>query len=511
MLFCRLLNAAEGRALTNLFTTFSGFEVPEHEAVKMPEGRMLRYRDLDVLSARMAGVLCDLGVKPGDRVAVQVDKSIESLALYLACLRFGAIYVPMNTAYTPDEVAYILSDCDPKMLIYTDGLTASDLDAAGLLKETLNGSGGSMMTATAETLPLQPVYGATHDDIAAILYTSGTTGQPKGAMLSHQNLASNAQALAQAWRFSSEDCLLHALPLFHAHGLFVAANVSMVVGASQIFLPKFDVDAVISSLPDATVFMGVPTFYTRLLSHSGFTSDVSKHMRLFTSGSAPLLPSTFAEFEERTGQKILERYGMTETAMNTSNLYDGPRIAGSVGAALKDVDVRVIDDAGAPCVVGQTGHVQVKGPNVLSGYWRAPEKTAESFTADGFFKTGDQGYLDDIGYLFLVGREKDMIISGGFNVYPIEIEQVINEREDVVESAVIGVPHPDFGEGVVAIVVPRSGYAFEPAEVAQYLKEHLANYKLPKTIIEADDLPRNTMGKVKKQDLRREYEGLFTP
>lgn len=493
----------------NLFECFTGFDHADRMAVRDTNGRMLRYRDLDTLSARMAGALCDAGVRPGDRVAVQVEKTIESLALYLACLRFGAVYVPMNTAYTAAEAEHIISDCAPSVLVYCDGLSASLLDVKGAQHFTLNASGGTLSQAAAETTPMQPVYGAGAGDLAAILYTSGTTGQPKGAMLTHNNLASNAQTLATAWRFTHEDVLLHALPLFHAHGLFVAANVTMVAGGQQLFLEKFDPDEVIDALPSASVFMGVPTFYTRLLKHPGFTAEAAQHMRLFTSGSAPLLASTFEDFEVRTGQRILERYGMTETAMITSNLYDGPRVAGSVGAALKDIQVRIVDEEGTPLPAGETGYVEVKGPNVLSGYWEAPEKTKEAFSSDGFFKTGDQGYLDRADYLFLVGRAKDMIITGGFNVYPMEIEQALNAREEVLESAVIGVPHADFGEAVVAIVVPRSGYTIHTDEIRSDLKQQLANYKVPKRLQERDDLPRNTMGKVRKEILRQEYADMF--
>ncbi|MEM6683236.1 MAG: AMP-binding protein [Pseudomonadota bacterium] len=500
--------------MPNLFSTFSGFKDPEHEAIKTLSGRMLRYRDLDQLSARLAGVLCDRGLRPGQRVAVQAEKSIEGLAFYIACLRFGAIYVPMNTAYTVDEATYIINDCKPALLVISDGLSAAGYagsahDTGNVAVETLNGPDGSLMSAAAQTVPYQSVYGATDEDIAAILYTSGTTGKPKGAMLSHNNLASNARTLVDAWRFSATDCLLHALPIFHAHGLFVASNVALASGASQIFLSKFNIPDVLAALSEATVFMGVPTFYTRLLNHADFNAQSTQAMRLFTSGSAPLLPSTFEDFEARTGQRILERYGMTETAMNTSNLYDGPRTPGSVGAALKDIHVRIVDAQGASVAAGQTGDVEVKGPNVMAGYWHAEDKTAESFTQDGFFKTGDQGYLDDAGYLFLVGRAKDMIISGGFNVYPIEIEQALNDREDVIETAVIGVPHPDFGEAVLAIVVPRSGYAFDGADAQSKLKQQLANYKLPKRIFERDALPRNTMGKVRKDLLRQDYVDIF--
>lgn len=493
----------------NLFQAFKGFETLEAVAVRTAEGRMLRYKDLDALSARMAGVLCDRGVRPGDRVAVQVHKSVESLALYLACLRFGAVYVPMNTAYTAEEAAYIVEDCDPALLVFSEDLSAGQTDFGALARDTLNGSGGSLMLAASETTPMHPIYGVSGDDVCAILYTSGTTGRPKGAMLSHTNLASNAQTLALAWRFTADDCLLHALPIFHAHGLFVAANVAMVAGCSQIFLAAFDADSVVEQLASATVLMGVPTYYTRLLKHPDFTAKAAENVRLFTSGSAPLLPETFSAFEARTGQRILERYGMTETAMNCSNLYDGPRIAGSVGAALRDVSVRIVDDAGAHLPAGETGNVQVKGPNVLSGYWRAPEKTNEAFASDGFFKTGDQGYLDDAGYLFLVGRAKDMIISGGFNVYPIEIEQALNGREEVIESAVIGVPHADFGEAVVAVLVLRSGYDVDDAALRSELKSSLANYKVPKAFVDRNDLPRNTMGKVRKDVLRRDYAGFF--
>ncbi|MEM1019505.1 MAG: AMP-binding protein [Pseudomonadota bacterium] len=489
----------------NLFETFVGFRAPTEVALTTGDGRSLRYADIDSLSAKIAGVLCDRGVRPGDRVAAQINKSPEALGLYLACLRFGAIFVPMNTAYTKAEASYIIADCAPALVVYSPGLSTADLEIDGPAVETLDGRGGSLMQAASETAALSPVFAAAASDPAAILYTSGTTGQPKGAILSHGNLASNAATLAQAWRFSQADTLLHALPLFHAHGLFVASNVALISGAKQVLLPRFDVDDVLQHLGNASVFMGVPTFYTRLLADSRFTRAATEHMRLFTSGSAPLLPETFQAFETRTEQQVLERYGMTETVMIASNLYDGPRVAGAVGPALANIEVRVVGADGKPVRQGETGQVEVRGPNIMSGYWQAEAKTAESFASDGFFKTGDQGYLDDAGYLFLVGRAKDMIISGGFNVYPIEIEQALNAREEIVESAVIGLPHTDFGEAVTAVVVPRSGYEIDEAAVLNDLKSALANYKVPKRLVERDSLPRNTMGKVQKDLLRKEY------
>lgn len=498
-----------GVVLTNIFSCFVGFKDPTRVALRTHDGRQLRYGELSALAERICGVLCDRGIRPGDRVAVQVEKSVEALALYLACVRFGAVFVPMNTAYTAAEAEHIISDSDPALIIADPALPASSINGQGECTLTLERRGGTLMQAAADTTPLAPIYDAAKADPAAILYTSGTTGQPKGAVLSHDNLLSNARTLAQAWRFSADDVLLHALPVFHAHGLFVATNVAFMAGCEQILLPGFDVDQVLDHLPKASVFMGVPTFYTRLLSAPKFDRQSTAHMRLFTSGSAPLLPQTFADFEERTGTAILERYGMTETVMITSNLYDGPRVPGAVGPALADISVRVTGDDGETVPTGTTGRVEVKGPNVMRGYWRAEEKTAQSFTQDGFFITGDQGYLDDSGYLFLVGREKDMIISGGFNVYPIEVEQALNARPEITESAVIGLEHADFGEAVTAVIVPRSGYELDTAAVREDLKLHLANYKIPKAIIERDSLPRNTMGKVRKEVLRREYGSFF--
>ncbi|MEM7570136.1 MAG: AMP-binding protein [Pseudomonadota bacterium] len=495
--------------MANLFSFFPGFAEPQKIALETQDGRQLRYEDIAALSARLAGVLCDRGVRPGDRVCVQVEKSAEALALYLACLRFGAVFVPMNTAYTAPEAAHIISDSDPALLVVDDVLSAATLEIDGLTTETLSGRGGSLMQAAADTNPMLPIYGAASGDPAAILYTSGTTGQPKGAVLTHENLSSNAQTLVHAWRFTGEDVLLHALPIFHAHGLFVACNVAFTAGCKQILLYSFSPEAVLEHLAEASVFMGVPTYYTRLLADSAFAPDKARHMRLFTSGSAPLLPETFKAFEERFGMAILERYGMTETVMMTSNLYEGPRVAGSVGPALSGISVRVVSPEGESLPTGETGDVEVAGPNVMTGYWRAPEKTAESFTSDGYFKTGDQGYLDDAGYVFLVGRAKDMIISGGFNVYPIEIEQALNARPEIIESAVVGVPHPDFGEAVTAVIVPRSGYDVDEAAIKSALKETFANYKVPKAILERDALPRNTMGKVRKEILRKDYAGLF--
>ncbi|MEO0412098.1 MAG: AMP-binding protein [Pseudomonadota bacterium] len=502
--------ARGGSGLANIFDVFAGFKSPHAIAIKTDDGRQLRFEDLDALSARICGVFCDSGVRPGDRVAVQVKKSPEALALYLACLRFGAIFVPMNTAYTADEAAHIVEDSDPALLVVDPGLAAASLQYDRCAFHTLEGRGGSLMQAAADTTPMSPVYDADADDPAAILYTSGTTGQPKGAVLSHRNLSSNAKTLAKAWRFTAEDTLLHALPIFHAHGLFVASNVSFMAGCQQLLLDGFSVEGVLTHLPHATVFMGVPTFYTRLLASPKFTRAVAEHMRLFTSGSAPLLPQTFKAFEDRAGSAILERYGMTETVMISSNLYDGPRIAGAVGPALADITIRIVGPDGAEVPPGETGDVEVKGPNVMTGYWRAPDKTAQSFTNDGYFKTGDQGYKDDAGYVFLVGRAKDMIISGGFNVYPIEIEQALNARPEIDESAVIGIAHADFGEAVTAVIVPRSGYDVDETALLSDLKTSLANYKVPKALIERDTLPRNTMGKVRKEVLRDAYASYYS-
>jgi malonyl-CoA/methylmalonyl-CoA synthetase len=483
--------------------------------LERPDGSTLSYADLLDLSGRLANVLVDLGVKPGDRVAAQVEKSAEALMVYLASLRAGAVYLPLNTAYTPGEIRYFLGDAEPALFVCrpeaADAMQALAAEVGVPRVETLGERGnGSLMEKARVAPPGFADVGRTSDDLAAILYTSGTTGRSKGAMLSHGNLASNARALAEAWRFTAEDRLLHALPIFHTHGLFVATNVTLISGAALILLPRFDADEIIRLLPKATVMMGVPTFYTRLLARPDFTRELVAHLRLFVSGSAPLSAETHKEFEARTGHAILERYGMTETNMNTSNPYDGERIPGSVGFPLPGVEIRIADpQTGRELPRGEVGVIEIRGPNVFQGYWRMPEKTKAEFRADGFFVSGDLGYVDDKGYLRISGREKDLIISGGFNVYPAEVEGAIEALPGVAECAVIGVPHPDFGEGVVAVVIPKPGAALDEREMQEALASELAKYKLPKRIFVVDALPRNAMGKVQKKDLREQHKGTF--
>jgi malonyl-CoA/methylmalonyl-CoA synthetase len=480
--------------------------------IETPEGRRVNYGELEAATGRMARLLAERGVEKGDRVAAIVEKSPEAIFLYLATLRAGAVYLPLNTAYTGAEVAYFLGDAEPKVTVCrpeAEAALAPIAAEAGSRLLTLGQAGeGSLMDASRGLAPDFAPVPAAKDDLAALLYTSGTTGRAKGAMMSHENLASNALALHRIWGFAPGDVLLHALPIFHTHGLFVATNCVLLNGTKMIFLPRFDADQVIRLLPRATVMMGVPTFYTRLLARPDFGAEVCAKMRLFVSGSAPLLEETFEAFRERTGHTILERYGMTETGMNTSNPLDGERRAGTVGFPLPDVDLRVAGEDGRVLAASETGVLEVRGPNVFSGYWRMPEKTAEEFRPDGFFVTGDVSRIDERGYVHIVGRAKDLIISGGFNVYPKEVELVVDAVEGVVESAVIGLAHPDFGEAVAA-VVKRAADAAAPDEdtVIQAAKAELANYKVPKRVFFVDNLPRNAMGKVQKNVLRERYEG----
>ena len=484
--------------------------------IERPDGSKLTYQDVIERSGRFATVLADLGVKPGDRVAVQVEKSVEALTLYLASLRAGAVYLPLNTAYTASEVRYFLTDAEPALLVCRPGLIEPIRALAGEVGvprvESLGEDGdGSLMDKARTASPEFADIERTPDDLAAILYTSGTTGRSKGAMLSHGNLASNAAALCDGWRFSAEDHLLHALPIFHTHGLFVATNVTLMAGGALILLPRFDADEIIRLLPRATAMMGVPTFYTRLLARPDFTAELVAKMRLFVSGSAPLSAETHKEFAARTGHAILERYGMTETSMNCSNPYDGRRVPGSVGFPLPGVEIRVAEpETGTVLAQGEVGVIEIRGPNVFKGYWRMPEKTRAEFRDDGFFVSGDLGYIDEGGYLHISGRAKDLIISGGFNVYPAEIEAAIDELPGVAECAVIGVPHADFGEGVVAIVVAKPDAVLDEREMQQALANELAKYKRPKRIFTTDSLPRNAMGKVQKNELRERHKGAFT-
>jgi malonyl-CoA/methylmalonyl-CoA synthetase len=485
-------------------------DAPDDIGIETESGRAYMYADLERETARYARFFDILGVRPGARIAVQVDKSADALFVYLAALRAGLIYLPLNTAYQRSEVDYFLRDAEPSFVVCAPRSKPlmDELARTSTPRHiyTLDDEGGGTLIEASRDTPADfPALETSDHDLAAILYTSGTTGRSKGAMLTHKNLISNAETLRTSWGFQSSDVLLHALPLFHVHGLFVAANVALASRARILLLRKFDAQQVIKYLPRATVFMGVPTYYVRLLAQPELSRDTCRGLRLFTSGSAPLLKDTFESFRERTGHTILERYGMSETGMNTSNPLDGERVAGTVGPPLPGISVRVVDDRDAALPPNMPGHVQVKGPNVFSGYWRMPEKTREEFTADGYFRTGDIGMFDAAGYLTIVGRSKDLVISGGYNVYPKEIEALIDDMPEVVESAVVGVPDADFGEAVTAIVVRKPGAALTDAEILLRLKRELANYKVPKRVYFADDLPRNAMGKVQKNLLRDQF------
>ncbi|MCO5064549.1 MAG: malonyl-CoA synthase [Rhizobiaceae bacterium] len=488
---------------------------PDRPCIICQNGRRYSYGEVVRWSRRYAAALRAAGVTVGDRVAAQVEKSPEALFLYLGSVRAGAIFLPLNTAYTPSEIGYFLGDAEPAMFV-------ADPAKLELLRpvaaqngvgrtETLGADGsGSLPDLVAAAQADAPDAARSADDLAAILYTSGTTGRSKGAMLSHGNLLSNAEALLPTWGFTGEDVLIHALPIFHTHGLFVATNLVLLSGASMIFQPKFDAAGVIEAMAGATVLMGVPTFYTRLLDQPGLDRAATERMRLFISGSAPLLAETHRAFAERTGHAILERYGMTETNMNTSNPLVGARVPGSVGFPLPGVDLRICDqDTGKELPTGEIGVIEVRGPNVFSGYWRMPEKTRSEFRPDGFFITGDLGRIDEHGYVWILGRGKDLVITGGYNVYPKEIELEIDAIPGVVESAVIGVPHPDFGEAVVAVVVPERGADISEGDIAEALRPRLANYKLPKRVVMVDELPRNTMAKVQKNILRDSYRDIL--
>ena len=493
----------------NLYTLFeSRFPADLTEtAFEGPEVSTFSFCDLQEKSAQMANLLTSLGAMPGDRVAVQTGKSVEAVILYLACLRAGLVYLPLNTAYKAAEIEYFLGDATPTVVI-CDPASLKEISAIAdtcSVREVLtldeNGTGSLTDRAAEQATKFETVARAA-DDLAAILYTSGTTGRSKGAMLTHDNLASNARTLHKHWGFTEGDVLLHALPIFHVHGLFVALHCALLNASKLIFLKKFDPAVIITNLPSSTVFMGVPTFYVRLLAEDGFTKEICQNMRLFTAGSAPLLEETFNAFEERTGHVILERYGMTEAGMITSNPYDGERKAGTVGFPL-DNAVRIADEDGNILPDGEIGILEIKGPNVFKGYWQMPEKTAAEFRADGYFITGDMTRKGEDGYYRIVGRSKDLIISGGYNVYPKEIESFIDEMPGVGESAVVGRPHPDFGEAVVAFVVPDGSVpGLKDEDVIAFIKEKLANFKVPKQVFIVDDLPRNTMGKVQKNQLR---------
>ncbi|UVL21964.1 malonate--CoA ligase [Pseudomonas donghuensis] len=478
-------------------------------------GEQLTYGQAFKRSAQFANALCNLGVLPGDRVAVQVDKSVDALMLYLGTLRCGAVYLPLNTAYTPTELDYFLGDATPRVfVIRPQALQALSAIAErhGATLQTLDEQGqGSLSQWGSEAATEFEGVPRASDDLAAILYTSGTTGRAKGAMLSHGNLLSNARTLCDAWSFSADDRLIHALPIFHAHGLFVATHTAMLAGASMCFVSRFDPLEIIALMQRSTVMMGVPTFYVRLLQHPGLDRHSTARMRLFISGSAPLLAETHGDFFSRTGHAILERYGMTETLMNTSNPYVGERIATTVGMPLPGVSIRITDPAtGEPLAVDQVGMIEIKGPNVFKGYWRMPEKTAAEFRGKDYFISGDLGKVDARGYLHIVGRSKDLVISGGYNIYPKEIETEIDQLQGVAESAVIGLPHGDFGEAVTAVVVCQPGARLQAQALLDALQDRLARYKQPKAIIFVDELPRNTMGKVQKNLLRDTYRERFS-
>ncbi len=481
----------------------------------LPDGQVLIHAAFLDMAARLANALTGLELEPGDRVAVQVEKSPEALALFAACAQTGLIFLPLNTAYTTAELQYFIENSGAKLVV-CDGANQIGLtpiaQAQNAHLETLNADGsGSLMRRALGMLPAFEPVSRSEDDLAAFLYTSGTTGRSKGAMLTQANLLSNAETLVQEWRFTKDDVLLHALPIFHTHGLFVATNVMLASGGSMVFLPKFDLDDILRLMPEATSMMGVPTFYTRLLGDDRFTGDLTRHMRLFISGSAPLLAETHELFEARTGHRILERYGMTETNMNTSNPYDGERRAGTVGFPLPDVELKVTDpETGASLPQGEIGMIEVRGPNVFKGYWQMPEKTAVELREDGFFITGDLGRVDEDGYVHIVGRGKDLIISGGYNIYPKEIELLLDDQPGVLESAVIGVPHPDFGETVLGILVPQPGQALDLDAILARVQDQLARFKHPRKLIVLDELPRNTMGKVQKNALRETYKDSFT-
>ncbi|MES2510484.1 MAG: malonyl-CoA synthase [Pseudomonadota bacterium] len=486
-------------------------------AIETDNGLNYSWRDLERSTAMMANLLASLKLPAGSRVAVQVEKSVEAVMLYLATLRAGYVFLPLNTAYQSAEIEYFIGNAEPAVVVCskknfgwvskiafkagTNSVFTLDDDRTGSLLERAAHCSDKHEVALVKSA----------DDMAAILYTSGTTGRSKGAMLSHGNLLSNALVLKDYWGWKPGDVLIHALPIFHVHGLFVALHGALINGSKMIWLSKFDPKLVVRKLPEATVFMGVPTLYVRLLAEAGLDKHACRNMRLFVAGSAPLLIETFNEWQERTGHTILERYGMSETAMLTSNPYKGAeRRGGTVGFALPGVSLRVQGDDGQALPAGEIGGIQVTGPNVFKGYWRMPEKTKEEFTADGFFKTGDVGKIDERGYIVIVGRSKDLIISGGYNVYPAEIEGYINEMPGVAESALVGVPHPDFGEVGVAVLTAKPGVTLDPQQIVASLKSKLANFKIPKQCFVVDELPRNTMGKVQKNLLRDQHKALFT-
>ena len=494
-----------------LFGRHAGQQTP---FLVLPDGTTITHDGFLATVSRYSHAITELGLKAGDRLAVQIEKSPEALAIYAACAQTGVVFLPLNTGYTANEVEYFIENSGARLLLCSE-ISLSELklvtERHDALCLTLNGDGSGSFPQRAKNQPDQfDTVTRDAEDLAAFLYTSGTTGRSKGAMLTQTNLLSNAETLVEHWKFTAEDTLLHALPIFHTHGLFVATNVTLIAGGSMIFLSKFNLDDVISQLSSATTMMGVPTFYTRLLGDPRFTKELAGHMRLFISGSAPLLAETHVQFEERTGHRILERYGMTETNMNTSNPYDGERRAGTVGFALPGVELKITNpETGEQLPDGDIGQIEVRGPNVFKGYWKMPEKTREELRDDGFFLTGDLGQIDSDGYVQIVGRNKDLIISGGYNIYPKEVELVLDDQAGILESAVIGVPHPDFGESVVAVIVAKKGCTPDLDEIQANLGKSLAKFKQPKKMVFLPELPRNTMGKVQKNVLRDQFQKLF--
>ena len=477
-------------------------------------GKTITYKKFLKLSGKIANAFFYLGLTPGDCVAIQVQKSPEMLNIYAACAQAGLVFLPLNPSYTVDELEYFIENSEARLII-CDEVNKGPLEhiakKLGILIETLNADAtGSIIN---KSIPLSEKFETvrrSENDLAALLYTSGTTGKSKGAMLTQTNLLSNGATLMNEWQFTKKDVLLHALPLFHTHGLFVATNVTLSAGGSMIFLPKFDLDDIIEHLPNSTAIMGVPTFYTRLLSDNRFNKELVEHMRLFVSGSAPLLSETHIQFEKLTGHRILERYGMTETNMNTSNPYIGERRAGTVGLPLPGVELKITDpETGAEKFVNEIGQIEVRGPNVFKGYWKMPDKTKTELRRSGFFITGDLGKIDENGYVYIIGRDKDLIISGGYNIYPKELEIFLDEQISIEESAVIGVPHPDFGETPIALIVPNNGFHPDLKQIEKDIKKSFARYKHPRKIMVISELPRNTMGKVQKKFLRDEYRSIF--
>ena len=502
----------------NIYSHFKFTTARNNPLFQLNDGTDISYHEIDKKVAQYCNFFRQLNLKQGDRIVQQTEKCIDALCVYLASLRFGTIYIPLNLAFKREELAYFIEDAKPALFVCDPSKAQAIETLAGELNmtfaiETLSANKYGTGSIQLKVKTFAPHFNTTiksKDDIACILYTSGTTGKPKGAMLSHQNLRSNGLVLKDFWQFNEVDTLLHVLPIFHCHGLFFACHCVLLSGASMIFLPKFDIDLTIQYLPKSTVMMGVPTYYTRLLNDTRFTQNLAKNMRLFTSGSAPLLEKTSYEFEAKIGQRILERYGMTETGINTSNPFNGDRQPGSVGVPLPSVNLKIVDNDDIELPVDQPGHIQIKGNNVFNGYWKKPDQTNAVFTSEGYFRTGDIGIRSEQNYISIVGREKDMIITGGMNVYPKEIERIINKIAGVKESAVIGLPHEDFGEAVTAIVVLNESACVDSNAITITIKNALANYKVPKKILFVERLPRNTMGKVQKISLRNKYVALFT-